>query len=75
MAAALASPLAALNLDTRVTLWRERRNYSVHGSSCALNNTVADVLGSLYGALCHMFRCSHRSGFNRANGNGKCEHD
>ena len=55
-------------------LWRERIDYSAHGSSCALDHTVADVLGGVHRALRHVFRCSHRSGLGRANGNGEGEY-
>jgi hypothetical protein len=58
-----------------LALWRERIDYSVHGPSCPLNHTVRDVLGCDRTTLRHVFRFSHRSRLNRANGNGKCEND
>jgi hypothetical protein len=56
-------------------LRRERIDYSVHRSSCALDHTVRDIPGCICTALRHVFRCSHRSGLNRANGNGEGEND
>ena len=56
-------------------LWRERIDYSAHGSSRALDHTVADIFGCLHTALRHVLRCSGRSGLNSANGNGEGEDD
>jgi hypothetical protein len=67
-----------LRLHTRKNghgLWCERIDYSVHRSSCALDHTVRDILGCICTALRHIFRCSHRSGLSRANGNGEGEYD
>jgi hypothetical protein len=69
---------APASLSTRkncLALGRERIDYGTHGSFCALDHTVADVLGGVHRTLCHVFRCSHRSGLNRANGNGEGEND
>lgn len=71
----MATAPARLNArKSSLALWRERIDYSAHGSSCALDHTVADVLGGVHRALRHVFRCSHRSGPNRANGNGDGEY-
>jgi hypothetical protein len=56
-------------------LWRKRIDDSVHGSSCPFDHTVRNVLGCICTALRHVFRRSHRSGLNRANGNGEGEND
>ena len=56
-------------------LWRERIDHSVHGSSCALDHTVRDILRGDRTTLRDVFRCSRRSGLNRANGNGEGEND
>ena len=57
-------------------LWRKRINYSVHGSSCAFDHTVADIFGRVHSTFRNVFRCSHRSRLNRgdgAHGNAKRE--
>jgi hypothetical protein len=36
---------------------------------------VRDILGCVCATLSHVFRCSHRSGLNRAKGNGEREND
>jgi hypothetical protein len=72
----LAAAPARLNArKSSLALWRERIDYSAHGSSGALHHTVADVLGGVHRALRHVFRCSYRSGLSRANGNGDGEND
>lgn len=70
--------MAPASLNTRkncLALWRERIDNSTHGSSRALDHTVTDVLGGVHRTLCHVFRCPHRSGLSRANGNGEGEND
>ena len=59
----------------RLELWRERIDYSVYSSSCALHNAVRDILGRICSILRYAFCCSRRSRLNRANGNGEGEHD
>jgi hypothetical protein len=69
---------APASLNTREdcpVLWRECIDYSTHSSLCALDHTVAHVLSGVHRTLRHVFRCSHRPGLNRANGNGEGEND
>jgi len=47
----------------------------MHGPFCALDHTVADVLGGVHRTLRHVFRCSRRPGLSRANRNGDGEND
>jgi hypothetical protein len=67
---------ASLNTrENSLALWRERIDHSTHGSFCALDHTVADILAGVHRTLRHVLRCSHRSGLNRANGNGEGENE
>ena len=55
--------------------WGERIDYSVHGSSCALHNAVADILGCVRSALRHV-RCRvDGARLNAANGDGNGDND
>jgi hypothetical protein len=45
----------------------------VHGSPCAFDHTVADIFGRVHSTFRNVFRCSHRSRLNRADGNAKRE--
>ncbi len=69
-----AAPASLIPVRT-LALWRERIDYSTHGSSRALDNTVADVLSGVHRTLRHVLRCSHRPSLSRANGNGEGEND
>ena len=56
-------------------LGTERVDYSVHGSSCALDSAVRDVLGCVCSALRHVPRRADRPSLNADSGNGEGEHD
>jgi len=54
---------------------RERIDYSVHGSSCALHHAVPDILDRLRSALRHVGCRMDGACLNAANGDGDGEND
>ena len=54
-------------------LWRERIDYRVYSSSCALHDAVRNILSGVRAILCHVSCRSHRSCLDSANGNGDRE--
>jgi hypothetical protein len=62
-------------LEELPDLWGERIDYSMHGSSCALDNAVPDILGCLRSALRHVGCRFDGPRLDSANGDGHREND
>jgi len=76
VADATQTPAGANSKATRLLdLPGKRINYRVHGSSCPLDNAMADILRCLRSAFRHVSRRVDRPCLNAANGYCDCEND